>query len=256
MSMDIGILSKVDPGYFDKLDKGAFGGWLSPAFLISLVIIVLSILAGYKRGFIKTVFDLAGMVVGVILTVLIAPYVASMIRNNPSMYNSIHSKIEEHVRVNFSASGDSLSDYFNDSGIPDSVNDFLQDGGGKLQGVADRSITAVNEGIADKVTDIVIKCIAFIGTLIVVMLIITIITMILNLISKLPGINTLNKTLGVAAGIFEAYLILSVIGVIIMAISTTESGIAINSQIAANPLLSFIYRHNIILIIMTKLKGL
>ena len=86
--------------------------WLTPAFIGAVIITAVCAVMGVKRGLIKTVFDLAGMLVGVILTVLISPYMASMLRNNVSIYNSIHSKIEQHVHINFNSSGNELADYW------------------------------------------------------------------------------------------------------------------------------------------------
>ena len=238
------------------MDGFADGSWLSPAFLVTIAIIVICVLIGYKRGFIKTVFDLAGMLIAVILTVLISPVVASMMKGSPSIYDSLHTKIEKHVHINFDAEGHSLSQYLDDLEVPDKVGDYLLDGGKTLEEVASSSVDAVNARIVDKLTVMAINCIAFILTLIVVMIVITIVAMVLDLVSKLPGINMLNKTLGIAAGAIEAYLILSVIGVIIMTFSTSDFGISAASQIASNPILSFIYKNNLLLSGITRIKGI
>ncbi len=235
---------------------GIGGAWLSPAFIVTIVIITVCVIAGLKRGLIKTLFDLFGMLIAVILTVLISPYVASAMRNNPSMYNTIHSKIEEHVHLNFNMSDNTLTDYVDGMKLPKKVSDFLLDSGEAVANTANQSVAQINAKITDKLTDMAINCIAFIITLVIMTVLIIILSLVLNLVSKLPVLNMLNKSLGVAAGIVEAYLILSVIGVIIMAASTSEFGIKIVEQITANPILSFIYKHNLILMGITRFRGM
>ncbi|MCR5324349.1 MAG: CvpA family protein [Lachnospiraceae bacterium] len=230
--------------------------WLTPAFMITLVIIVGCTVVGIKRGFIKTVFDLFGMIAALILTILISPYVANAMRNSPSIYDAIHSKIEEHVHINFNLSNNTLSDYLEGLNLPEKVDEFLLKGGETVTDAANGTVSQVNAAITDKLTHMAISCIAFIITYIIIMVLILILSMVLNLISKLPILNSLNKTLGAVAGLIEAYVILSVIGVIIMAASTSKTGIAISEQIASNPILSFIYKHNLILIGITKFKGM
>ena len=230
--------------------------WLSPAFIVTLIIIAVCVIAGLKRGLVKTLFDLFGMLLAVILTILISPYVASAIRNNPSMYDTIHSKIEEHVHLNFNLSDNTLTDYVDGMKLPKKVSDFLLDSGENVTNAANQSVAQINAKITDKLTDMAINCIAFIITLIIMIVLIAILSMVLNLVSKLPVLNMLNKTLGMTAGIIEAYLILSVIGVIIMAASTSELGIKIIGQISANPLLSFIYKHNLLLMGITRFRGI
>ncbi len=236
--------------------NGVDNAWITPAFIVTLVIIAGCTIIGLKRGFIKTVFDLFGMLVAVILTVLLSPYVADAMRNNPSIYDALHSKIEEHVHINFNVTDNALSDYIDRLNLPDKVDEFLLKGGETVTDAANQSVAQLNAAIVNKLTDMAINCIAFIITFIILMVLIWIVSKVLNLISKLPVLNMLNKTLGAVAGLVEAYVILSVIGVIIMAASTTKWGIALGEQIAANPILSFIYKHNLILIGITRFKGM
>ncbi len=230
--------------------------WLTPAFIGAVVIVAVCVFAGLRRGFVKTAFDMFGVLFGVILTVLISPAVASLMKGNDKIYDSIHTRIEDHVSVNFNMSDNKLVDYIDGLSLPDKVGDFLLDGGKAVNDAAQGSIEKVNDKIADKLTDVVINGIAFIVTLVVVLILLAVAFFLLDLVSRLPMINGLNKTLGIVAGIVEAYIILSILGVVIMAISTTQLGIKLSAQIAANPVLSFIYQNNLIIMGITKVKGL
>ena len=238
------------------MNYGIDNVWLSPAFIISLIIVVACAAIGLKRGFIKTVFDFCGMIVAVILTVLISPYVAAALRNNPSIYNTFHSKIDGHVDVNFDMGENRLDDYLQGLKLPGKVEEFVLKGNDAVTGAVESAADSANAAIVDRLTDMAINCIAFIVTFIIIMILIAIVAMVLDLVSKLPILNTANKTLGLVAGLVQGYLILSVLGVILMAISTSETGIAVSNQVAANPVLSFIYSHNLILMGITKLRGM
>ncbi|MCR5684454.1 MAG: CvpA family protein [Lachnospiraceae bacterium] len=230
--------------------------WLTPAFIISVVIFAACAIVGLKRGFIKTVFDFCGMFVAVILTVLISPYVAALMRNNASIYDAFNSKIAEHVHVNFDAGNNRLDDYLEGLKLPSKVENYVLEGNDAVSQAVDNAVENVNKAIVDRLTDMAINCVAFIITFVILLVIIAIVSMVLDLVAKLPVLNTANKTLGLIAGLIEAYLILSILGVILMALSTSELGISISSQVAANPVLSFIYKHNLILMGITKFRGM
>ena len=238
------------------MNYGADITWLSPVFIICMVIIVACAVIGIKRGFIKTVFDFCGMIIAVVLTVLISPYVAAMLRNNPGIYDTFHSKIAKHVDVNFDMGENRLDDYLEGLKLPVKVEDFVLKGNDAVTQAVDDAVNSANMAIVDRLTDMAINCVAFIITFVIIQVLLAIAVMVLDLVSKLPVLNTANKTLGLVAGLVQGYLILSLLGVILMAISTSELGIKIGSQVASNPVLSFIYRHNLILMCITKLRGM
>lgn len=69
----------------------------------------------------------------------------------------------------------------------------------------------------------------------------------LNLISKLPIINELNKAAGVLAGLFRGILIVWLVFIAIAAFSATEWGAAGMKMIQENGFLQTLYQNNLLL---------
>ena len=236
--------------------------WLNPAFIGAVVILAVFAALGIKRGLIKTVFHIAGVAVAIILTIFISPYMASFLRNNTDLGDTVHSMIADHVHINFNSSGKDVTEYLDNLNMPQKVEDYLLQGSTATDGIdntldgVNNALEGVNDAIVGKLTDMALNCISFIATLILILIILAIVSSLLDLVSKLPLLNSANKALGCIAGLIEGYLVLSVIGVLVMLFSTTAPGIALSTQISANPVLSFIYEHNLLLIGITKVRGL
>ena len=69
--------------------------WLT---ILVLVIFAYNIYSSHKRGFIKTVFDTATIVVAVLLTTVCAPLIAHQISNNEDIYNAISKQVKVMIK--------------------------------------------------------------------------------------------------------------------------------------------------------------
>ena len=96
--------------------------WL---LVIVLAILVINTLIGMKVGFIKTVFSLCSMVVAVILTIWLNPYVNDFMRGNEKIYDSISTKVEKVVPIKESTVASEQDSLIQGLSLPQSIKDAL-----------------------------------------------------------------------------------------------------------------------------------
>ncbi|MDO5345844.1 MAG: CvpA family protein [Lachnospiraceae bacterium] len=100
--------------------------------------------------------------------------------------------------------------------------------------------------------DIILNIVAFIVTLIVVQMILWSVMTALNLFTRLPVLHLLNKVGGLAIGIFQGFLAVWVIFLVISALSATEAGMALMEMINDSSILRAIYDSNLFLKLITQ----
>ena len=102
-------------------------------------------------------------------------------------------------------------------------------------------------------SDLILKAITFFILIIIIYIIVRIVIFMLDFISKLPVINSINKTGGLVVGLVQGLLIVWIGCLILTAFSDKAWAQEAFAQINANPLLTFIYNNNLITFIITKL---
>ena len=92
-----------------------------------------------------------------------------------------------------------------------------------------------------------INALAFIVTFIVILIILWLVFAALNLISKLPVLNSMNKTAGFLAGAVQGLVIVWVLFILLTVFGGTTFGRDALQMIGENEALSFIYNNNLLL---------
>lgn len=210
--------------------------WL---LIIVLGIIILNALIGRKVGFVKIVFSLFSFVIALILTVWISPSINGMLKNNEAFYEKASQKVEDMLFKEQVETSDE-EDIIEGLPLPKSIKESLQENKAKQEANIKSYITV-------HVTDIVINALAFILTFVVVFVGLWIISIALNIISKLPILNQLNKMTGFLVGGLQGLIIVWILFIIITIFSGTELGGTASKQIESSMILSFLHDKNFLL---------
>ncbi len=157
---------------------------------IVLVIIVLSVILGYKRGFVKTISSLLGFVISIFVSKLIFPYVSNWIEK---------SAIGETLNK-------SISDKFQNT--PAEQIPFLSSG---------NILSDVN---LNPVTNFIIFVITLLAVLVITLVAVNVIVKALNLVTKLPVISFANHTLGIIAGLIMGTIFVLIIWWVILVVNS------------------------------------
>ncbi len=224
------------------------------AFLIivALILIGCTVLGGIK-GFVHTIFTMFSLFIIIMLTGVLSPYVADYINGHTDVPKSIHSKVEEKINLKEKISSDSSAnrnDLIDKMDMPEQLKEVIKEksqaAGDAFSATTEAASEKLVTGIYDRITDLIVSAIAYLFTFAVVGVIVLIAGILLDIVSKLPGIKQANAILGVIVGFVQGYLTVSVVYIAAVAFAATELGASVISQVAESEILTWFYNHNIV----------
>lgn len=226
-----------------------------------LLIIVLAILAvnaliGMKAGFIKTVFSLCSMIVAMVFTLWLSPYVNNYMTNNATIYKSISSGVEKVLpAIEKNADKKVEKATINKMTLPNSIKKSLIKNNKKE--IYDQLSVKTFKGYMKKyLTGIVINALAFSVTFILLLVLLWVICIALNIISKLPLLNQINKMAGLLAGLVHGLVVVWLLFILLTVFGSSEWGQKAMEMISKDEILSIIYNNNVILRFVTNIPGI
>ena len=224
------------------------------AFLIivALILIGCTVLGGIK-GFVHTIFTMFSLFIIIMLTGVLSPYVADYINGHTDVPKSIQSKVEEKINLKEKISSDSSAnrnDLIDKMDMPEQLKEVIKEksqaAGDAFSATTEAASEKLVTGIYDRITDLIVSAIAYLFTFAVVGVIVLIAGILLDIVSKLPGIKQANAILGVIVGFVQGYLAVSVVYIAAVAFAATELGASVISQVAESEILTCFYNHNIV----------
>jgi uncharacterized membrane protein YuzA (DUF378 family) len=241
-----------------------------------LAIIAIGAIIGAHKGAFKMIFAVIGIVLAISLTILLSPITKSMIMSRPNLYNFFYTKTEAlaeknkwaSVIANLASSKEEDTESIENSGsdsvalmnelletmdVPESFRESIVGDESVITGFevsadanANETAESLKKGAYTGITNLIVKAVAFIGTLLIVGIVLAMLGGITNLLGRIPGIEQANSIAGAIAGGLIGLVVVWVLFVIITMISATSIGQKMLAMINENPLLSFIYNHNFI----------
>lgn len=212
------------------------------AILIGVIAVLgLSAFYGYKRGFVHIVLSMVAMLVTSILAAILTVPVSAMIASATSFDESIEESVAELVSANEVVDLQSLSKL----NLPTQIEEVIVEG-------AAGAVGGFTEYIVSTVADLILRAITFFVLIIIIYIVVRIVIFMLDFISKLPVINSINKTGGLVVGLLQGLLIVWIACLVVTAFGDKAWAQEVFAQINANPLLTFIYNNNLIILIVTK----
>lgn len=208
--------------------------------LIVLAVLGLSALYGYKKGLVKILLSMVALLVTFIVAAILTIPVSGMLKAATPIDEGIEKSVSKLVTENEVVNVDSISNL----NLPSPIEKVLVKG-------AEAAKDGFNEYIVGAVADVLLKAITFFVLIIVVYVVVTILINVLDFISRLPLINSINKTGGLAVGLVQGLLLVWVGCLIVTAFANEPWGQEVFRQINANPLLTFIYNNNLITVLIT-----
>lgn len=226
---------------------------INALLIIVFIIIALCIVIGVKRGFIHTVFYTFSLLVVILLTGLLSPYVADYITNHMDISKNIRSGVEDKIRLEekINISTDTLiKDYVDKIDLPDQLRGIILDkckqAGDAASATTQEASKRLIESIYQRITELIVSAIAYLFTFAVMEVVVLIAGLLLDIVAKLPGIKQANEILGGIIGFLQGYLIVSVLYIAAMAFAASSIGTAVIEMVKENSILTWFYEHNFI----------
>ena len=235
--------------------------------IAGILILALNIVLGYKEGFVKAAYSLVAWILVLILTTCLTPLATDWVMNHTSVptkieayvYEQIEKGIEEKQQEVQGELGTKLEieetdglEILEQYGIylPDAVLDKSEEMQQEIQieesleALTDSAISPVYRTLSATITAIVIKGVVSVVIMILAVIVVYVLGAVLDIVSKLPVIDTANKALGIAAGAIKGMLIIWVLLAVLSFFSVTEMGRTLIAWIYENPILIWIYENN------------
>ncbi|MFV0341808.1 MAG: CvpA family protein [Anaerocolumna sp.] len=217
-----------------------------------LLIIVAAILIGYsfngrRRGFIRTVFALFSTIIALMLTVWISPVISKQLQDNHKVMGFVTDKVEEVV--SFKGSGSKVSDqidFINKLPVPKAIRNTLVENNTKDIYKA-MAVDTFKEYISNSIARIIINAASFLVIMLIILIGLALLCETLNIISKLPIINGLNKTAGLLAGLLQGIVVVWIGCILLTVLGGTKIGQNMFLMINESTFLTIIYDNNLLL---------
>ena len=195
---------------------------------VVILIFLLCVFIGRKRGFIKTVAGIVAFLAALAVSMLLSGPVAGLVYDKavePSIVETVDTKLEE-------TKGTAIEQLDNAyQSLPNMVKNLLaQAGVTDVNGLSDRLPTDGAETIGHSVNAVVeplllplIKALCSLVLFFIAYIAASIVLRVLNIIAKLPLLKQLNKTLGLVGGIVSGALWALLAVTVIQVIAATGS---------------------------------
>ncbi|MCI8639586.1 MAG: CvpA family protein [Coprococcus sp.] len=115
-------------------------------------------------------------------------------------------------------------------------------------------VTTFVEYISTYAAKIIINILSFLGTFLIVTIVLRAVVFALDFVTELPLLGTLNRLAGAGVGIIIALIVIGFLFVGITLLYMTSFGEMMMEMIAQNKFLTFLYEHNYIMKIMTAFR--
>ncbi|WFR57591.1 CvpA family protein [Anaerocolumna sp. AGMB13025] len=217
-----------------------------------LVILVIIVLAGYafnghRRGFIRTVFTLFSTILSLILTMWVSPVISKELQKNDKIMNFVTEKVEKVIT--FTDEGNKITDqvnFINKLPLPKIMKHTLIENNTKDVYQA-MDVNNFKDYISESVARIIINAAVFLVIVLFITIGLALLCETLDIISKLPLINGLNKTAGLLAGLLHGIIVVWIGCIFLTLLSSTEWGKTIFELINKSEFLSTLYNNNLLL---------
>ena len=222
--------------------------WLTIAVII---ILLLELLIGWKKGLIRMVFSFAISIVTFVIILVTGPYVEQYIKENTSIYETMEASISVFVQENLQQNISEMTQTQEESVVtqlplPEFIQNILTKDNTVEQYTANQ-VNGLPDPISHGLTDVAFRVLIYVAMFIVIPIVLRIGLLILDSITKLPGIHLVNAIGGAVFGLVNALIFIWILCMIVTALASTEFGINTLGMIKESPFLSFIYNNNLLL---------
>lgn len=237
---------------------------MSAGSLISTIAVLLFLAAfvitGFCKGFLRILFTTFSMVIIIAVSALITQPLATFLQDRTFVGDTVESHIGEYISGQLKEKetefGIGAEDDFIDTLVlPGFLKNDIKENN-TLNNYVELGVQSFSEYISVRLTSIVMKAIAFILLMIVISVFFRIIVYLLKIISKIPIIRGINRLFGGILGLAEGLLILWCLCIFIIIFSGTAFGSECMEIIAGSKILSFIYNHNLPVMVFSHFIGL
>ena len=218
--------------------------------IIILGIFLLSLFAGYKNGFMKTVFSLVAWIIALVVCNVATPLVADFLIEKTTIAMDVQLVIEEKINEALAQTIETTELEAINAAIPEELKGLLF---GEDETFGD-SISVGNVFDVAPLVETVMSIIAFLVVIVVTRILLLVVELVLGIASKLPLIGPLDKLLGLVCGVGKGLIWCWVILAIISVLALTGTNTEWAAYISESELLTWLQENNVLLNYIVNIK--
>lgn len=218
-------------------------------FVVVVISLLIGALVGYKRGFLRIAVSLIGLLVVIVISLKLSPFVSEYVSNNTQIYDSVKHKIVELYDEKNGTLDNSISENQNltikSYNLPDLISSALvTNNTSEMYSVLAASL--FEEYIAGYLAAICIKAGSFVGVFIALEIILFLLKLTIKILEKIPVLKTFNKMLGLVAGVGTVLIFVWVFYIGIMMFFADSLGEWLLAQVNSSTFLTFLFNNNML----------
>lgn len=223
--------------------------------IVILLILILFIWMGYRRGFIREIVSFFFVFLSLSLAWAINPYINDFLISETPVYSTIQETCTDFVQKQSSDlenEMESSSQFIDGLNLPEILRKNIEKNN-NTENYAELSVNTLTEYVSGYLARTIVNGLSYVLAYILATIGIRIVVYILNLIAGLPILKTANKLTGGLVGFVKGLVFIWILFLILTVLCSTEIGKTSLELIEKDSLLSAIYQYDPLIQIFTKI---
>ena len=223
--------------------------------IVILLILILFIWMGYRRGFIREIVSFFFVFLSLSLAWAINPYINDFLISETPVYSTIQETCTDFVQKQSSDlenEMESSSQFIDGLNLPEILRKNIEKNN-NTENYAELSVNTLTEYVSGYLARTIVNGLSYVLAYILATIGIRIVVYILNLIAGLPILKTANKLTGGVVGFVKGLVFIWILFLILTVLCSTEIGKTSLELIEKDSLLSVIYQYDPLIQIFTKI---
>lgn len=218
--------------------------WLG---ILAAVVLAVSCVVGYYRGFVKEIVSLLFFVISIAIVWTINPYMNQFLKQHTAIYETIQEQCRDTVEEQLKAEdgiGTEIQEAFIETlPLPKALRKDLAKNNNE-QMYKYLKVDTFGDYIGDFLATMIVNGISFLATYLLVTIVLRVLVHLLYAIAELPGISAVNHLAGTVAGGLRGILLIWIVLLILTILYNTPVGKQGMALVKEDYLLSFFYSTN------------
>lgn len=215
--------------------------------IIVIAIMLVCVVVGYFKGFVKTAFGLFSAIIAVLLTLFLSPIVSGYIVEHTEFNDQISEKVIQILELDAMDSDVMLKEdefeAIDKLKLPSALKDMLSKNNNR-EFYELLVVDTFGGYIGGMMAVVAVNALSFIGVFIVISIILNILTTLLDLVSHLPILNEVNKMAGAGVGLMLGVVIVWVFNILLGFVLSIQATTVLSELIESSVIQKFLYNNN------------
>ena len=219
--------------------------WLGIAVL---ALIAAACIMGFRKGFVKEIVSVFFMLISFLLVWAVNPYVNTFVKEYTPVYDTIQDKcqtlVSEQIGNKKTLDKEEQNQVVENMELPDLLKNALVENN-TAETYRYLAVSTFTEYISDSLAVMAVNGISFLISFVLSAAVIKLLGFILNVLTKLPVINGINKIAGAAVGGIKCIIFIWIAFLVLTLLCNTTLGQQGMALIQQDAFLNFLYSQNV-----------